>query len=71
MWITCGPPYKQESWTLRYGAKTTKPGTGTYRFTWYGLQHCVAVAGYNKKKNTLIIADVGKAGELTEYSISS
>ena len=70
MWITYGRPYKQESWTLRYGTKTTKAGSGTYRFTWYGMQHCVAVAGYNKKKNTLIIADVGTSGELTEYSIS-
>ena len=70
MWMTCGTPYKQESWTLNYGTKTTKEGSGKYKFTWYGLQHCVAVAGYNKNKNTLIIADVGKAGELTEYSIS-
>lgn len=71
MWITYGKPYKQESWTLNYGTKTTKPGEGKYKFTWYGLQHCVALAGYNKKKGTLIIADVGQAGELTEYSISS
>jgi len=71
MWITYGKPYKQESWVLNYGTKTTKEGEGKYNFTWYGLQHCVALAGYNKKKGTLIIADVGKAGELTEYSISS
>ena len=70
MWITCGKPYNQESWTLNYNTDTTKEGDGEYKFTWYGLQHCVAVAGYNKKKNTLILADVGKAGELTEYSIS-
>lgn len=70
MWITCGKPYKQESWTFNYNTSTTKEGTGTYEFTWYGLQHCVAVAGYNKEKNTLILADVGKSGELTEYDIS-
>ena len=70
MWITYGKPYKQESWTLKYGTKTTKEGEGKYKFTWYGLQHCVALAGYNKKKGTLIIADVGEAGELREYSIS-
>ena len=70
MWITYGKPYHQESWVLKYGTKTTKEGQGQYKFVWYGLQHCVAVAGYNKKKNTLIIADVGCSGELTEYSIS-
>ena len=71
MWLTCGSPYYQCKQTLEKGTSTTNEGTGTYEFIWYGTQHCVAVAGYNKKKGTLIIADVGKSGELTEYSISS
>ncbi len=58
------------TWTLQRGTYYTEPGTGTYNFTWKRNEHCSVLVGYNKNKNTVILADVLSGNGLTEYTIS-
>lgn len=60
------------TWTLQRGTEWTAPGTGSYSFTWKKNEHCSVLVGYNKEKNTVILADVwansgAPSGGLTEY----
>jgi len=57
------------TWTLQRGTYYTEPGTGTYSFTWKRNEHCCVLAGYNKSKGTVILADVLEGDALTEYTI--
>lgn len=64
------------TWYLSRGTPYTEAGTGTYSFTWKQSEHCSVLAGYNKTKGTVILADVwansgASTGGLTEYSISA
>ncbi len=61
------------TWSLRRGTSWTEPGTGTYSFTWRNSEHCSVLVGYNRVKDTVILADVwansgAASGGLTEYS---
>ncbi len=64
------------TWIFTRGQQWTQPGTGTYSFTWRNSEHCSVLVGYNKTKNTVILADVwansgAATGALTEYSVSA
>ncbi len=64
------------TWSLLKGSQWTAPGSGVYSFTWKSSEHCSVLVGYNKVKNTVILADVwansgAPTGALTEYSVSA
>lgn len=64
------------TWSLLKGSQWTAPGSGIYSFTWKNSEHCSVLVGYNKTKNTVILADVwansgAATGALTEYSVSA
>jgi len=72
VWITMGCTPSRTygaTWTLERGTYYTEPGTGTYSFTWKRHEHCCVLAGYNKVKGTVILADVLEGDALTEYTI--
>lgn len=79
VWYTMNCSYTRTygaTWRLNRGTAYTMPGSGSYNFTWKNNEHCSVLVGYNKNRDTVILADVfanngAQTSGLTEYSRSA
>ena len=70
IWYSEVDPYAVCTQTLTAGQQYTNPGSGTYKFTWYGRQHTVVLMGYDDANKCFIIGNVENFDRTSYYGLT-
>jgi hypothetical protein len=71
IWYSEIEPYAVCTQTLTAGQTYTNPGSGTYKFTWYGRQHTVVLTGYDDANNCFIIGNVENFNRTSDFGVTN
>ncbi|SFD03849.1 dockerin type I domain-containing protein [Ruminococcus albus] len=70
IWYSEVDPYAVCTQTLTAGQEYTNPGSGTYKFTWFGRQHTVVLMGYDDANKCFIIGNVENFDRTSFYGLT-